>query len=129
MWNTISGSTLSDSEAYEALVKHYCAKSQRLDMLTYVDTNGNYLDGTQLASWIPDWRPSEPFAEARQPFSNLTRPLPFDTARGSSADTRFDPASQSTSGKPRIRENGCILDRLSVKFFFGTKYERAKQNI
>jgi hypothetical protein len=134
--------SLSDREAYEALVKHYCAKSQKLDMLTYVNTNGNYLDGTQLASWIPDWRPSEPFAEARQHFSNLTRSLPFDAARGSSAKIHFEPASQSTFNKPRIRVKGCILEEIEMTWtvldfdeldrltaFFGTKYERAKQNI
>jgi hypothetical protein len=106
--------SLSDSEAYEALVKHYCAKSQKLDMLTYVNTNDSYLYETQLASWIPDWRPSEPFAEAREHFSNLTRSHPFDAARGSSAEIRFDPASQSTFNKPRIRLKGCILEEIET---------------
>jgi hypothetical protein len=137
--------SLSDSEAYEALVKHYCAKSHKLDILTYVNTNGNYLDRTRyldkgrLASWIPDWRPSEAFAEARQHFTNLTRSLPFDAARGSSADISFEPASESTFNKPRMKVKGCILEEIEtvwivldfdeLETFPGTKYERAKQNI
>jgi hypothetical protein len=136
--------SISDSEVHEALVKYYCARSQKLDILTYVNTNGNYLDGTRLASWIPDWRPSEGFAEARQHLSNLTRLLPFDAARGSSADPSFQPASESTFNKPRIRVKGCILeeiemtwtvldfdelDRLVSDFFPDRKYERAKQNL
>jgi hypothetical protein len=110
--------SFSDSEAYEALVKHYYAKSQKLDILIYVNTNGNhldrmcYLDSTQLASWIPDWRPTEALGEARQHFTNLTKSLPFDATRDSSADISFEPASESTFSKPRIRVKGCILEAI-----------------
>jgi hypothetical protein len=81
-------------------------------MLTYVNTDGNRLVTTRLASWIPDWRPSEAFAEARQYLRNLTASLPSDASRGSLADIEFEPASVSTFNKPRLRVKGCILEEI-----------------
>jgi hypothetical protein len=103
--------TIRSLDAYKLLVQHYIAKSGKLDIITYVTTDGSRIM-KRISTWIPDWTPDEKFAEARQHLSKLTATVPYDAARGTVADVHYLEGTKNNDFNPRLRLKGCIIDRV-----------------
>ena len=108
--------SLPNIDVYEGLVRHHIARSGKLDILTYVNTDGNRLRARRISSWIPDWQPDEKFAEARQHLSAVTASASYDASRGTVAGVQFEAGTEGNNYNPRLRLKGCIVGQIQYEW-------------